>query len=140
MDVKFDNSSFISLHQIISIISLGHEFCLCGFTVFDHRLGETSRHDQLDGGLDLRGRQGRLAGLASLLGSLVADLLEDIVDKRVEGEHRLLRSSGLRQVLLQNTVDGGLEGVPVDNSLGLLGQLASDGRLLYPGFGRHFLM
>ena len=50
-------------------------------------LGELSREDETDRGLDLARRDGRLLVVGSELGRLGRDALEDVVDERVEDEH-----------------------------------------------------
>ena len=65
-------------------------------------LGEFTRQDEADGRLDLAGRDGRLFRVRGELGRLGGDALEDVVDKRVENGHRLVRDTRVGVDLLKD--------------------------------------
>ena len=73
----------------------------------DGVLGELTREDESDSGLDLAGRQGGLLGAASQLGGLLGDSLEDIVDEGVQDGHTSLGDADVGVDLLQHLVDVG---------------------------------
>lgn len=73
-------------------------------------LGEFSREEQPDGGLDLPGAEGPLLVVADESGGLEGDALEDVVDERVHDRHAALGNAGLRVHLLQHSVDVDAEG------------------------------
>ena len=90
----------------------------------DGMLGELTREDESDSGLDLAGRQGGLLGAAGQLGGLLGDSLEDIVDEGVQDGHASLGDADVRVHLLQHLVDVGRVG------LGSLGGSLLGGSLL----------
>ena len=86
--------------------------CLLGAGVLGHGLGslrdgvlgQFSRQEKPDRGLDLPGRDGRPLVVVSQTRSLSSDPLEDVVDKRVHDSHGLAGNSGVGVHLLQNFV------------------------------------
>jgi hypothetical protein len=88
-------------------------------------LGELTRKEQADSGLDLAGGEGRLLVVAGELGGLQGNLVKDIVDEGVEDGDASLGDSGLRVNLLEDLVD--VRGVALGSLLllaaGLLGGL-----------------
>ena len=65
-------------------------------------LGELTRQDEPDRRLDLTRRDGRLFGVRRELGGLGGDAFEDIVDKRVENGHGLVRDTRIGVDLLKD--------------------------------------
>ena len=92
-------------------------------------LGEFTRQDQSDRGLDFAGRDRRLLVVSRELGGFRGDLLEDVVDERVHDGHRLGGDTGVRVHLLQDLVDVDLVGF--DLLLGGLLGAAFDGLLCW---------
>ncbi len=88
----------------------------------DGVLGEFSREDQADGGLDLAGAQGALLVVAAQLAGLRGGLLEDVVDEGVHDRHGAARDASVRVHLLQHLVDVG--GVRLNACLSALGLVA----------------
>jgi hypothetical protein len=82
-------------------------------------LGEFSWQKKLNSGLDLSGRKGSLSVVSDKLGSFEGDLVEDIVDERVEDVHGLLGNTGIGVDLLEDLVDVEGEGF-VSSSSGFL--------------------
>ena len=70
-------------------------------------LGKLSRKKKSDGGLHLSGGESGLLVVASELGSLKSDAVEDIVHEGVEDGDTSLRDTSLRVNLLQDLVDVG---------------------------------
>ena len=68
-------------------------------------LGEFTRKQEPDSGLDLPGGDGRSLVVMGQTGSLGSDALEDVVDEAVHDAHGLARDSGVRVDLLQDLVD-----------------------------------
>ena len=96
-------------------------------------LGEFTRQDQSDRGLDFAGRDRRLLVVSRELGGFRGDLLEDVVDERVHDGHRLGGDTGVRVHLLQDLVDVDLVGF----GLGLASNLLGARGLLLRGFLGH---
>ena len=93
----------------------------------DGVLGKLSRKEESDSGLHLSGGEGGLLVVASELGCLESDAVEDVVHEGVEDGDTSLGDSGLRVHLLEHLVD--VRGVRLDSLLGfassLLGGLSS---------------
>ena len=89
-------------------------------TFGDGVLGKLSGEEESDSGLDLSGGEGVLLVISDKLGSLVGDLLEDVIDEGVHDGHGSLGDTGLGMNLLEDSVDVDGEGF---NSLLLLGSL-----------------
>ena len=68
-------------------------------------LGELTREDEADRGLDLAAGEGRLLVVAGQAAGLHADALEHVVDERVHDRHAALGDAGLRVDLLEDLVD-----------------------------------
>ena len=100
----------------------------------DGVLGEFTRQDQSDRGLDFAGRDRRLLVVSRELGGFRGDLLEDVVDERVHDGHRLGGDAGVRVHLLQDLVDVDLVGF----GLGLASNLLGARGLLLRGLLGHF--
>ena len=64
-------------------------------------LGKFTRQDEADRGLDLTGRNGRFFRIGRELGSLGGNTLENVVDKRVEDGHGLVRDTRIGMDLLE---------------------------------------
>ena len=92
-------------------------------------LGEFTREDEADRGLDFAGRHRRLLVVSRELGGFSRDLLEDVVDERVHDGHSLGGDAGVRVHLLEDLVDVDLVGL----GLGLAADLLGAGRLLLSG-------
>ena len=73
-------------------------------------LGEFTREEQSDRGLDFAGAQGPLLVVADQARGLEGDSFEDVVDERVHDGHASLGDSGFRMDLLENSVDVDAEG------------------------------
>ena len=71
----------------------------------DGVLGELTREQESDGGLDFSGRDGGLGVVLGQLGGFGGDSLEDVVHERVHDEHALGRDAGVWVHLLQHLVD-----------------------------------
>ena len=85
-------------------------------------LGELTREEEPDRGLDLAGRDGGLGVVLGELGRLPGDALEDVVDERVHDEHGLGRDAGVRVDLLEHLVDvDGVRLLPLLLALGAAG-------------------
>lgn len=65
-------------------------------------LGELTRQDEADGGLDFARRDGGLLIVRSELASLGCDTLEDVVDERVQDGHGAVGDTGVRVDLLED--------------------------------------
>jgi hypothetical protein len=65
-------------------------------------LGELTRQDEANRGLDLTGRDGRFFRVRRELRRLGGDTLEDVVDKRVENGHGLVRDTRVGVDLLKD--------------------------------------
>ncbi len=65
-------------------------------------LGKFTRQDEADRSLDLAGRNRRLFGIGRELGGLGGNTFEDVVDKRVEDGHGLVRDTRIRVDLLED--------------------------------------
>jgi hypothetical protein len=105
-------------------------------------LGELSREEQTDGGLDFAGRQGGLLVVADQLARLAGDALEQVVDERVHDRHATAGDAGVGVNLLQHLVDvGGIRLsatlLPLAALCGRLLGLAFAGRFCCCYFGRH---
>ena len=74
-------------------------------------LGELTREEQADSGLDLSGGEGVLLVVADKAGGFGGDLLEDVVDEGVHDGHGLLGDASLGVDLLEDTVDVDGEGL-----------------------------
>ena len=102
-------------------------------TFGDGVLGELTRQDEADRGLDFAGGDRRLLVVSRELGGFGGDLFEDVVDEGVHDGHRLGGDTGVRVHLLQDLVDVDLVGF----RLGLAANLLGAGRLLLRGLLRH---
>ena len=71
----------------------------------DGVLGQLTREEKPNRGLDFAARDGRLAVVVGELGGLVGDALEDVVDERVHDAHGLARDARVGVHLLQHLVD-----------------------------------
>ena len=71
----------------------------------DGVLGQLTRQQQTDGGLDLAGGDGGAAVVVSQTGGLGSDALEDVVDEGVHDAHGLGRDASVGMHLLQHLVD-----------------------------------
>ena len=69
-------------------------------------LGKFTWQDEADRRLDLAGGDGRLFRVRGELGRLSGDALEDVVDKRVENGHRLVRDTCVGVDLLKDCAKG----------------------------------
>jgi len=96
-------------------------------------LGELTRQDEADRGLDFAGGDRRLLVVSRELGGFGGDLFEDVVDEGVHDGHRLGGDTGVRVHLLQDLVDVDLVGF----RLGLAANLLGAGRLLLSGLLGH---
>jgi len=96
-------------------------------------LGELTRQDETNRGLNLAGRHRRLLVVSRELGGFGGDLFEDVVDERVHDGHRLGGDAGVRVDLLEHLVDVDLVGF----RLGLAANLLGAGRLLLRGLLGH---
>ena len=65
-------------------------------------LRKFTRQDEANRSLDLAGRNSRLFRIGRELGGLGSDTFEDIVDKRVEDGHGLVRDTRIRVDLLKD--------------------------------------
>ena len=74
-------------------------------------LGELTWEEELNGSLDLSGREGVLAVVAHKTGGLVSNLFEHVVDERVHDAHGSLGDAGVLVDLLENSVDVDREGL-----------------------------
>jgi len=137
---------------------LGDGLCALG----DGVLGQLTRQDESDGGLNFSGRDGGLLVVGSKLGGLGGDALKDIVDERVQDGHGAVGDTSIRVNLLEDLVDvrgvGFLPGLATLllfarwGGSGLLASflllsgsrgfaswgLAASGGLLLSSFGSHF--
>ena len=104
-------------------------------TFGDGVLGELTRQDEADRGLDFAGGDRRLLVVSRELGGFGGDLFEDVVDEGVHDGHRLGGDTGVRVHLLQDLVDVDLVGF----RLGLAADLLGAGRLLLSGLLRHYV-
>ena len=95
-------------------------------TFGDGVLGELTRQDEADRGLDFAGGDRRLLVVSRELGGFGGDLFEDVVDEGVHDGHRLGGDTGVRVDLLEHLVDVDLVGF----SLGLAATLLGARRLL----------
>ena len=84
-------------------------------------LGEFTRQDEADRGLDFAGRHRRLLVVSREAGGFGGDLLEDVVDERVHDGHRLGGDTGVRVDLLEHLVDVDLVGFRLGLAATLLG-------------------
>ena len=80
-------------------------------TFGDGVLGELTRQDEADRGLDFAGGDRRLLVVSRELGGFGGDLFEDVVDEGVHDAHRLGGDAGVRVHLLQDLVDVDLVGL-----------------------------
>ena len=71
----------------------------------DGVLGEFTRKDESDGGLNLSRGKSALLGVSSELGGLRSDSIEDIVDEGVHDAHASLGDTGIGVDLLEDLVD-----------------------------------
>lgn len=84
-------------------------------TLRDGMLGQLTRQQQTNSGLDFAGRDGRALVVVSQTGRFGGDTLEDVVDKAVHDAHGLGRDTGVRVDLLQHLVDvDGVALLPAD--------------------------
>ncbi|CAL9148194.1 unnamed protein product [Musa hybrid cultivar] len=74
-------------------------------------LGELTREDQADGGLDLAGRDSGLLVVAGEAGGLLGELLEDVVDEGVHDGHGLAGDTDVGMHLLEHLEDVDLVGL-----------------------------
>ena len=65
-------------------------------------LGKLARQDEADRSLDLAGRDGRLFRIGRELRGLGGNTFEDVVDKRVENGHGLVRDTRVRVDLFKD--------------------------------------
>jgi len=87
----------------------------------DGVLGEFTREDESDRGLNLTGGDGGLLVIGSKLGGLSSNTLENVVDKGVQDGHGTVRDTGVRVNLLEDLVDvGGVGLLPGLGSLLLI--------------------
>ena len=84
-------------------------------------LGEFTRQDEADRGLDFPGGDGRLLVVSREAGGFGGDLFEDVVDERVHDGHRLGGDTGVRVDLLEHLVDVDLVGFRLGLAATLLG-------------------
>ena len=89
-------------------------------------LGEFTRQDETDRGLDFAGSHRRLLVVSGEARGFGGDLFKDVVDERVHDGHRLGGDTGVRVDLLEHLVDVDLVGF----SLGLAATLLGARRLL----------
>lgn len=68
-------------------------------------LGELTRQEQTDGGLNLPGGDRRTLVVVRQTRGLGSDALEDVVNERVHDAHRLGRDAGVGVHLLEHLVD-----------------------------------
>ncbi len=68
-------------------------------------LGELTREQETDRGLNLSRSDGVALVVASETASLLSDALEDVVHERVHDSHGLVRDTSVRVHLLQDLVD-----------------------------------
>ena len=73
----------------------------------DGVLGELTREDEADRGLDLAGGEGGLLVVAGELAGLAGEAVEDVVDEGVHDGHAALGDAGVGVRLLQRLVDVG---------------------------------
>jgi len=78
-------------------------------------LGELTREEETDSGLDLTGGEGVALVVATEVDGLGGDALEDVVDEGVHDGHTTLGDTGVRVNLLEHTVD--VTGVGFDTLL-----------------------
>ena len=71
----------------------------------DGVLGELTREDEADRGLDLAGREGGLLVVAGELAGLAGEAVEDVVDEGVHDGHTFLGHTGVWVYLFQDFVD-----------------------------------
>ena len=95
----------------------------------DGVLGEFTRQDETDRGLDFAGRDRRLLVVSGEARGFGGDLFKNVVDERVHDGHRLGGDTGVRVDLLEHLVDVDLVGF----RLGLAATLLGAGRLLLRG-------
>lgn len=119
--MRFQHREFLWVGRTKDLLGrsvLGH-----GLGAFrDGVLGELTREQESDGGLDFSGRDGGLGVVLGQLGGFGGDSLEDVVHERVHDEHALGRDARVWVHLLQHLVD--VDGVRL---LSLLGTLGSTG-------------
>jgi len=84
-------------------------------------LGEFTRQDETDRGLDFAGGHRRLLVVSGEARGFGGDLLEDVVDERVHDGHRLGGDTGVRVDLLEHLVDVDLVGFRLGLAATLLG-------------------
>ena len=82
---------------------LGHSLGAFGHGV----LGELTREDEADRGLDLTAGEGGLLVVAAQAAGFVGDALEDVVDERVHDGHTAAGDAGVGVNLLEHLVDVG---------------------------------
>jgi len=112
-------------------------------TFRDGVLGEFTREDETDSGLDFTRRNGGTLVVSSQLGGFRGDTFKDIVDERVQDGHGLVGDTSIRVNLLQDLVDVGGVGFTTRNlSLLAIGRLdlVSPSRAITSSsfFGSHF--
>ncbi len=96
-------------------------------TLSHNVLGQFSRQDETNRGLDLARRQGGSLVVGSKLGGLSGHTLKDVIDKAVHDVHGLVADSNLWVNLLQDLVDVAAVGLGsallalADGSFGSLG-------------------
>lgn len=100
---------FVALIRAVDLersASLGAGVLGDGLGAFTHGvLGQFSRQQEPDGGLDLPGRDRRAFIVVSQTRRLGGDALEDVVDKAIHYAHSLAGDPGVRMYLLQYFVD-----------------------------------
>ena len=82
-------------------------------------LGELTREQEANGGLDLSGGEGLLLVVPSEANGLVGQSVKRVVDERVHDHHCLLGDASLGVNLLKNLVDVRGEGLDVFAAVGL---------------------
>jgi len=82
-------------------------------------LGELTREQEANGGLDLSGGEGLLLVVPSEANGLVGQSVKRVVDERVHDHHGLLGDASLGVNLLKNLVDVRGEGLDVFAVAGL---------------------
>ena len=110
----------------------------------DSMLGQLTRQNKANSGLDLAGGDGGLLGIAGELSSLSGNLVKHVVDEGVEDAHGLGGDTSVRVDLLEDLVEVDLVGLDLGVLLLLLaigGLLGSDLLLglggLSSSFGGH---
>ena len=99
LEKPFEESSQLS--SLLAAGVLGHSLG----ALRDGVLGQLTRQEEADCGLDLTTADGRLLVVLSKASRLRGDLLEDVVHERVHDAHGLAGDASLGVYLLQDLVD-----------------------------------